>query len=218
MVLKSHMGEIRAQFRECPLLSRLRTVLEGKPQGSLRTIPEALVGRGLRTVLETVAPADFAHGSGSGSNRCGSSWVSGGWRQSRGVRPSGPYPIANYVFPSRFLVVRWQTLSISWYRLMSSPQVINLTSLIDGAKCYELIRYYRWPEGVHCTSCSSAAVIRHGHGRMLPACRADSLGYRGGSVCRSTPSVGAVLGQRKAARIDIGVGGIVTGTVALRER
>jgi transposase-like protein len=35
--------------------------------------------------------------------------------------------------------------------------------LIDDAKCYELIRHHRWPEGVRCTSCSSAAVIRHGH-------------------------------------------------------
>jgi len=34
----------------------------------------------------------------------GSSWVSGCWRQSRGVRPSNPYPIADYVFPSRLLV------------------------------------------------------------------------------------------------------------------
>jgi transposase-like protein len=46
---------------------------------------------------------------------------------------------------------------------MASLQVINLTSLIDDAKCYELIRHYRWPNGVRCTSCCSATVIRHGH-------------------------------------------------------
>jgi transposase-like protein len=46
---------------------------------------------------------------------------------------------------------------------MASPQMINLTSLIDDAKCYELIRHCRWPEGVRCTACSSTAVIRHGH-------------------------------------------------------
>jgi len=46
---------------------------------------------------------------------------------------------------------------------MASPQMINLTSLIDDAKGYELIRHHRWPEGVRCTTCSSAAVIRHGH-------------------------------------------------------
>jgi transposase-like protein len=46
---------------------------------------------------------------------------------------------------------------------MASLQMIDLTSLIDDAKCYELIRHHRWPEGICCTSCSSAAVIRHGH-------------------------------------------------------
>ena len=46
---------------------------------------------------------------------------------------------------------------------MTSLQMITLTSLIDDAKCYELIRHYRWPDGVRCTSCSSATVIRHGH-------------------------------------------------------
>ena len=46
---------------------------------------------------------------------------------------------------------------------MASPQMINLATLIDDAKCYELIRHCRWPDGVRCTSCSGAAVIRHGH-------------------------------------------------------
>src|SRR2546421_9401366 len=46
---------------------------------------------------------------------------------------------------------------------MASPQMINLTSLIDDAKCYELIGHHRWPDGVRCTACSSTAVIRHGH-------------------------------------------------------
>jgi transposase-like protein len=46
---------------------------------------------------------------------------------------------------------------------MASPQIINLATLIDDAKCYELIRHCRWPEGVRCTTCSSSSVIRHGH-------------------------------------------------------
>jgi transposase-like protein len=46
---------------------------------------------------------------------------------------------------------------------MTSPQMINLTSLIDDAKCYEVIRHHRWPDGGRCTSCSGAAVIRHNH-------------------------------------------------------
>src|SRR5918993_4029552 len=64
-------------------------------------------------------------------------------------------------FPGGFRLLRWQTLSISRYRPMAWLQVITLTSLIDDAKCYELIRHYRWPDGVRCTSCSSATVIRH---------------------------------------------------------
>jgi hypothetical protein len=36
---------------------------------------------------------------------------------------------------------------------MASLQMINLTSLIDDVKCSELIRHYRWPDGVRCTSC-----------------------------------------------------------------
>ena len=43
--------------------------------------------------------------------------------------------------------------------VMLSPALVNLSTLIDDAKCYELIRHYRWPDGVRCTSCSSATVI-----------------------------------------------------------
>ena len=45
---------------------------------------------------------------------------------------------------------------------MSSPTLVNLSSLIDDAKCYELVRQHRWPEGVRCPRCESAAVARHG--------------------------------------------------------
>ncbi len=42
------------------------------------------------------------------------------------------------------------------------PPLVNLSSLIDDAKCYELIRQHRWPEGVCCPACDGAAVARHG--------------------------------------------------------
>jgi transposase-like protein len=48
--------------------------------------------------------------------------------------------------------------------LMSLPPLVNLSSLIDEAKCYELVRQHRWLEGVHCNHCDSASVARHGHG------------------------------------------------------
>src|SRR3954464_11112133 len=45
---------------------------------------------------------------------------------------------------------------------MPSTILANLSSLIDDAKCYALVRQQRWPDGVRCPGCGSAAVIRHG--------------------------------------------------------
>ncbi len=45
---------------------------------------------------------------------------------------------------------------------MPSTSLLNLSSLIDDAKCYALVRQQRWPEGVRCPGCGSARVIRHG--------------------------------------------------------
>jgi transposase-like protein len=46
---------------------------------------------------------------------------------------------------------------------MSLSSLVNLASLIDDAKCYELVRQHRWPAGVRCPHCDSASVARHGH-------------------------------------------------------
>jgi transposase-like protein len=51
---------------------------------------------------------------------------------------------------------------------MISPTLINLSSLIDDAKCFELVRQQRWPEGVRCPSCGSASVARHGRDDTQP--------------------------------------------------
>jgi transposase-like protein len=45
---------------------------------------------------------------------------------------------------------------------MTSTSLVNLSSLIDDAKCYALVRQQRWPDGVRCPGCGSARVIRHG--------------------------------------------------------
>jgi transposase-like protein len=45
---------------------------------------------------------------------------------------------------------------------MPSTSLVNLSSLIDDAKCYALVRQQRWPDGVRCPGCGSARVIRHG--------------------------------------------------------
>ena len=46
---------------------------------------------------------------------------------------------------------------------MSLSSLVNLSSLIDDAKCYELVRQPRWPAGVRCPHCDSASVARHRH-------------------------------------------------------
>jgi transposase-like protein len=48
------------------------------------------------------------------------------------------------------------------------PTLVNLPSLIDDAKCFELVRQHRWPEGVRCPSCRSASVARHGRDDTRP--------------------------------------------------
>src|SRR5437588_8257535 len=50
----------------------------------------------------------------------------------------------------------------------STPTLVNLSSLIDDAKCFELVRQHRWPEGVRCPSCHGASVARHGRDDTQP--------------------------------------------------
>ncbi len=51
---------------------------------------------------------------------------------------------------------------------MSSPTLVNLSSLIDDAKCYELVRQHRWPEGIRCPRCGDAKVARDGRDDAQP--------------------------------------------------
>ncbi len=45
---------------------------------------------------------------------------------------------------------------------MTAPQLVNLSALIDDAKCFALVRQHRWPDGVWCPTCGSGTVIRDG--------------------------------------------------------
>jgi transposase-like protein len=51
---------------------------------------------------------------------------------------------------------------------MTATPLVNLSALIDDAKCFELIRQHRWPDGVRCPGCDSAAVARHGRDDTQP--------------------------------------------------
>jgi len=53
---------------------------------------------------------------------------------------------------------------------MAASDLINLSALLDDAKCFALVRQHRWPEGVRCPVCGSSAVIRDGCDDMQP-CR-----------------------------------------------
>src|SRR4051794_32644356 len=48
------------------------------------------------------------------------------------------------------------------------PALVNLPSLIDDARCFELVRQHRWPDGVRCPRCESASVTRHGRDDVQP--------------------------------------------------
>jgi transposase-like protein len=49
--------------------------------------------------------------------------------------------------------------------------MFNIQAVIDDAKCYEVVRSLRWPDGVHCPHCDSGHVIKQGHNLTQPARR-----------------------------------------------
>src|SRR4051812_43792760 len=51
---------------------------------------------------------------------------------------------------------------------MPSPSLVNLSLLIDDAKCHELVRQHRWPDGVRCPRCGSASVTLYGRDDTQP--------------------------------------------------
>lgn len=52
--------------------------------------------------------------------------------------------------------------------MAASPLVANIAALLDDAKCFEVVRQHRWPDGVRCTKCHSKNVIRNGHDDAQP--------------------------------------------------
>ena len=51
---------------------------------------------------------------------------------------------------------------------MATPDLVNLSALIDDAECFALVRQHRWPEGVRCPACGGAGVVRHGFDGTRP--------------------------------------------------
>jgi transposase-like protein len=47
--------------------------------------------------------------------------------------------------------------------------MLKIQAIIDDAKCYEVVRSLRWPDGVRCPRCDSGHVIKQGHDPTQPA-------------------------------------------------
>ena len=79
------------------------------------------------------------------------------------------------------------------------PALVDLPSLIDDARCYELIRRHRWPDGVRCPRCGSASITRHGRDYTQP----HRQRYRcAGCGARFDDLTGTVLaGHRRPLRV-----------------
>src|SRR3954454_1459642 len=118
---------------------------------------------------------------------------------------------------------------------MTSTRLLNLSALLDDAKCFALIRQHRWPDGVHCPSCGSAGVTRHGRDDTQPhrqryrctACTARFDDLSGTALAGHHRPLrvwvlclylmGLNLSNRQIAReLDLGVSDVKAMTEALR--
>ena len=45
---------------------------------------------------------------------------------------------------------------------------VNILGIIDDAKCYEVVRGLRWPDGVRCPRCDSCQVVKQGRDDTEP--------------------------------------------------
>ena len=64
---------------------------------------------------------------------------------------------------------------------MAASDLVNLSSLLDDAKCFALVRQHRWPKGVRCPGCDSGIVARDGHDDTQPhrqRCRCKACASR----------------------------------------
>ena len=46
--------------------------------------------------------------------------------------------------------------------------LVNILGIIDDAKCYEMVRHLRWPDGVRCPHCDSGQVVKQGRDDTEP--------------------------------------------------
>ena len=51
---------------------------------------------------------------------------------------------------------------------MATSDLVNLSGLLDDAKCFALVRQHRWPTSIRCPGCDSGAVTRDGRDDTQP--------------------------------------------------
>jgi transposase-like protein len=51
---------------------------------------------------------------------------------------------------------------------MRAPMMLNVQTLIDDAKCFEIVRHMRWPDGITCPHCTSLQATRQGFDETRP--------------------------------------------------
>ncbi len=79
---------------------------------------------------------------------------------------------------------------------------VNIKNLIDDAKCYDTFRALRWPDGVRCDHCHSAAVTKQGRDTTQPERQIDLYPDATGSRApvRTLPGGWRPAGRRAADR------------------
>ncbi len=60
---------------------------------------------------------------------------------------------------------------------MTASDLINLSGLIDDAKCFTLVRQHRWLEGARCAVCERKATVTEREGEDFAACVRSSSGW-----------------------------------------
>ena len=80
--------------------------------------------------------------------------------------------------------------------------MISLTRLLDDAKCYEVLRGLRWPEGIKCPHCGSPGVSKQGMDGRQPQ-RQD---YRCGGCGRHFDDLSETIfaGRHQSLQVWIG--------------
>ena len=84
--------------------------------------------------------------------------------------------------------------------VMAAADLINLSGLLDDAKCFAFVRQQRWPDGVRCPGCASEAVIRDRCDGTQP-CRQRHR-------CRPAPGASTIYGAGRPSAAAARVGAV----------